>query len=49
MTVMPIWSMEWTFRIQLNSTVVTSTFVKLDTLLIVLLELVQFYHRKLLL
>ena len=42
-------TMERTLRIQLNSTVVASTFMELDTLLIVLLELIQFYHRELLL
>ena len=42
-------SMEGTFRIQFDCTVVTSTFVVLDTLLIVLLELIQFYHGELLL
>ena len=49
MTMMPTWSMKRAFRIQFNSTIMACTFVKLDTLLIVMLELVQFDHRKLLL
>jgi len=42
-------SMKGAFRIQLDSTVVTSTLVELDSLLIILLELIQFDHWKLLL
>ena len=46
---MAVRSMKGAFRIQLDSTVVTSTLVELDSLLIILLELIQFDHWKLLL
>ena len=42
-------SMKGALRIQFSSTVVAATLVELDTLLIILLELIQLDHRKLLL